>query len=136
MLLFVLLEAFLALVARQFAVGRPLGHALCLSSGARALRSNRISLYASDGLWILVALAHICWLDLSIDRIFVLTAGVAADAYLAAVVLMMWIHLVVCRSVADHVHVRAAVRVVLLPVVRRELVLVLQERVLGALRPA
>ena len=34
LLLFVLLEAFLALVARQFAVWRPLGHALCLGSGA------------------------------------------------------------------------------------------------------
>ena len=81
----------------------------------------------------MVALAHICWLDLSIDRVFVLAAGVAADAYLAAIVLVMWIHLVVRGRVADHVHVRAAVRVVLLPVVRRELVLVLQERVLGAL---
>ena len=67
LLLFVLLEAFLALVARQFAVRRPLGHALCLSSGARALRGNRISFYPSDSLWILVALTHVCRLDLSID---------------------------------------------------------------------
>ena len=65
-----------------------------------------------------------------------MAAGVAADAYLAAIVLVMWIHLVVRGRIADHVHVRAAVRVVFLPIVRRELILVLQERVLGALRPA
>ena len=34
LLLFVFLKAFLALVARQFAVWRPLGHALCLGSGS------------------------------------------------------------------------------------------------------
>lgn len=136
LLLLVLLQAFLALVAGQFTVRRALGHALSLRPRARALRCYRVAFDHADVLRVGVAsTAHVSWLDLSIDGVLVLTAGVGTDADLAAVVLVVHVELASGR-VADHVHMRPARWVVLLAVVGGELILVLEEGVLGALRSA
>ena len=139
LLLLVLFQAFLALVAGQLAVICALGHALGLGTTRRvcvalALRGDSVRATATALRGSLPRLAtarsasgpQVGWLDLSIDRIFVLAGGVvSSDSDLASIVLMVG-----RASIAEHVHVRPAVRVVLLAVVRGELVLVLQEAVL------
>ena len=115
-------------------------HALGLRSAvAGALSSDGVTFDDADVLCVLgvTAAAEIGGFNLAIDRVLVLAAGVAtgSDSDLTAVVLVVRIQLVIGRgSVAEHVHVRSTVRIVLLAVVRRKLVLVLEEGVLWTLR--
>ena len=133
LLLLVLLETLLALIAGELTVRGALWQTLRLRSRSRALGGNSVALDHTNILrvWIAAA-AHVRWLDLPIDGIFVLAAriGSGTNANLASIVLMMaalrW-------CVTNHVHVRAAAWVVLLAVVGGELVLVLEEGVLGTL---
>ena len=104
---------------------------------ARALGCDGVALDHADVLGVrIAATSHVSGLDLSIDGIFVLATRVGtctdvlSNSNLASVVLVVaalgW-------GVTDHVHVRAATRVVLLAIVGGELVLILEEGVLGAL---
>ena len=142
LLLLVLFQAFLALIACQFAVVCPFGHALGLSSArrvrvTRALRSYGVgatctALGRSLARRVARPSPQVGRLDLAVDGVLILAGGVVApDSNLTAIVLM-----VSRGGVAQHVHVRPAVRVVFLTVVGGKLIFVLQEAVLVALRAA
>ena len=141
--LFILFESFLALIARQLAMRRALGHALSLCPAAGTLGGNRVALDNAHVVRIarVAATARVGRLDLPVDGVLVLAARVPSDPDLAPRVLVVRIQLAACSSAAlvgstNHVHVRPTVRVVLLAVVGGELVLVLEEGVLGALGSA
>lgn len=135
LLLLVFFQTLLTLVTGQLTVIRALRHALslgtagpCIAPITRALRRYRVGSTAlvlggprCNRGW---HISKVCWLDLPIDRVLVLARSVASDSNLAPIVLVMAVKL---RGwcIAQHVHVRTTVRVVLLAVVGCKLVLVL-----------
>lgn len=134
LLLLVLFKAFFALVTGQLTVGCPFGHVLGLRR--RALRADRAPFHDTERLNNCVGrAAHVARFVLQVDRIFILAACVRPIANLAPVVLVVNAELR-RLAVGNHVHVRSTVRVVLLAVIRRKLVLVLEEGVLGTLGTA
>ena len=73
--------------------------------------------------------SQISWLYLSIDRVLILTGGgwVSTDTYLTSVVLVVRSVQLGRWAVAEHIHMRSTVRIVLLSIVGGELIFVLKE---------
>lgn len=132
LLLFVLFESFFALVACKLGVWGALWHRLCCGS-TRTFGVYCVSFQSTNVLSIWIYASKV-WIDLAIDRIFILAALICTtDADLTAIILVMGIHLA-CGSLSDHVHMGTTVWVVFLSVISCELVLVLEEGVLMPLR--
>lgn len=137
--LLILLKSLLALIACQLTMRGALGHALGLSAATTAFRCDSVALDHPNVVRIArgTGLAtYISRLYLPVNRVLVLAAGVGADADLRAGVLVVGCQLVglaACLVASNHVRVGTTVGIVLLAIVRGELVLVLEEGVLGSL---